>query len=137
MTRANGKMSKVYLELFNEFVPRIPKNEAEYDGLVEQLNWLIDKGQLSPDEHDYMMLIAVLIQAYDDIHYPHSMFDLRGSELICQLLQERGLRQKDLVPIFKTESIVSAVLHGKRQMTAEHLTKLSAFFQLPIEAFVA
>lgn len=125
-----------YVDLFNEFVPRLPKNEAEYDALVEQLNWLIDKGDLSPDEHDYMMLLGVLIQAYDDVYYPDAMFDVRGSEFVRQLLQEQGLRQKDLVPIFKTESIVSDVLNGKRRMTVEHLVKMSDFFHLPIEAFI-
>ena len=130
-------MNKVhYVDLFNEFVPRLPKNEVEYDALVEQLNWLIDKGKLSPDEHDFMMLLGVLIQVYDDIHFPDVMFDVRGSELVQQLLQEQGLRQKDLVPIFKTESIVSDVLNRKRQMTVEHLVKLSDFFRLPIEAFI-
>ena len=33
---------------------------------------------------------------------------------------ELGLQQKDLVPIFKTESIVSAILNGKRKFTVEH-----------------
>lgn len=125
-----------YLDLFNEFAPRIPKNEAAYDGLVEQLNWLIDKGDLTTDEHDYLLLLGALIQAYDDIHYPDALFDVRGAELVRQLLQEQGLRQKDLLPIFKTESIVSAILNNKRQMTVNHLVKLSDFFQLPIEAFV-
>lgn len=125
-----------YLDLFNEFVPRIPKNEAEYDALVEQINWLIDKGNLTPDEHDFMMLLGVLIEVYDDIHYPDTMFDMRGTELAQQLLEEQGLRQKDLVPIFKTESVVSAVLNGKRKMNVNHLVGLSNFFQLPIEAFV-
>jgi len=35
------------------------------------------------------------------------------------------------VPIFKTKSIVSAVLNGKRQLTTEHIDKLAAFFRLP------
>ena len=125
-----------YINLLNEFVPRIPKSEVEYDALVEQLNWLIDKGELTVDEHDYMLLVGELIEAYDDIHYPDSLFELRGAELVRQLLQDHGLRQKDLVPIFKTESIVSAVLNNKRQMTLNHIIGLADFFQLSMEAFV-
>jgi hypothetical protein len=41
----------------------------------------------------------------------------------------------DLVPIFKTRSIVSAVLAGKRQLTVEHINRLAAFFNLPHELF--
>jgi HTH-type transcriptional regulator/antitoxin HigA len=51
------------------------------------------------------------------------------------LLDEFGLRQKDLVPIFKTESIVSAVLNGQRQLTANHIRQLAEFFHISPAAF--
>lgn len=52
------------------------------------------------------------------------------------LIEESSVRQKDLVPIFKTESIVSDVLKGKRKLTVEHIQKLGEFFNVsPAEFF--
>jgi HTH-type transcriptional regulator/antitoxin HigA len=53
------------------------------------------------------------------------------------LLFERGLRQKDLVPIFGTESIVSEVLAGKRELQAKHIARLAEFFHVSPSAFFA
>jgi HTH-type transcriptional regulator/antitoxin HigA len=46
------------------------------------------------------------------------------------------LRQKDLVPVFKTESIVSDILNGKRQLTVRHIQELAQFFNLPTAVFL-
>ncbi|MGZ7029918.1 MAG: helix-turn-helix domain-containing protein, partial [Terriglobales bacterium] len=48
--------------------------------------------------------------------------------IIRHLMEAHGLRQKDLVSIFGTESIASEVLHGKRELTKEHIKRLSARF---------
>jgi HTH-type transcriptional regulator/antitoxin HigA len=48
-----------------------------------------------------------------------------------KIAENASVKQKDLVPIFKPKSIVSAVLNGKRSLTAEHIDKLAAFFHLP------
>ncbi len=50
-------------------------------------------------------------------------------------MEERGLRQKDLVPIFKTESIVSDILNNRRQLTTRHIQELAKFFNISPAAF--
>ena len=59
-----------------------------------------------------------------------------GVKLIRRLMQDRGLPQKDLVPIFRTESIVSAVLNGRRQLTRRHIEESARFFAIPASAFL-
>ena len=49
---------------------------------------------------------------------------------------KRQIRQKDLVPIFKTESIISEVLTGKRQLTMGYIQELAQFFQLSPAVFL-
>jgi HTH-type transcriptional regulator/antitoxin HigA len=61
--------------------------------------------------------------------------DIYGVELLKVLIEERDLRQKDLVPIFKTESIVSAVLSGQRNLTVQHIQGLANFFHVSPAAF--
>ncbi|NEQ86069.1 MAG: helix-turn-helix domain-containing protein, partial [Moorea sp. SIO2I5] len=45
------------------------------------------------------------------------------------------LRQQDLVSIFKTKSIVSMILSGKRNLTVEHIQKLADYFKCSPYAF--
>jgi len=50
-------------------------------------------------------------------------------------MEANGLRQKDMVDIFGTASIISEVLNGKRKFTTEHIRRLSRRFQVSPELF--
>lgn len=124
-----------YPEMLQTFVPRPISSEADYETTVAQMDVLLDKGDLTPDEQDFLTLLGTLVSAYEEEVYPDEMFELRGVELVRGLLELHDLKQKDLVPIFKTKSIVSAVLNGKRPLTVEHIDKLAKQFNLPHELF--
>jgi len=130
-----GTVSPTYEELVLDFLPRPIKTETEYEAVQKEVDRLVDKGELSPDEEDYLDLLGTLIMNYEERTEDKSEYELRGVELIKGLMELHHLKQKDLVSIFKTKSIVSAVLTGKRQLTAEHINKLAAFFDLPHELF--
>ena len=51
------------------------------------------------------------------------------------LMEEHHLRQKDLVDVFGTPSVVSEVMHGKREMTKGQIAQLSARFHVSPELF--
>jgi len=126
-----------YQELLQLFVPRPIVTEADYETTVAEMNTLIDKGELTPDEQDFLTLLGTLVSAYEDDHFPDEEFELRGVELIKGLMELHDLKQKDLMPIFKTKSITSEVLNGKRPLTVAHINKLAAYFRLPHELFFA
>ena len=94
---------------------------------------LIDRGDLTPDEEDYLDLLGTLVYEYEEEHV--QIPSLFGVDLLKALIEESNLRQKDLVPIFKTESIVSEVLSGQRKLTVEHIQKLADFFHISPTAF--
>src|SRR5260370_28388489 len=50
-------------------------------------------------------------------------------------MDANNLRQKDLVPIFGSESIVSEVLHRKRDLNRAHIEKLSKRFHVSPAVF--
>lgn len=128
-----GKAS--YPDLLQSFQPRPIKTEAQYDTAVLQMNHLLDKGELTYDQQDLLTLLGTLVASYEDINFPDEQFEIRGIELVKALMMEQGLKQIDLLPIFKTKSIVSAVLHGKRRLTVRHIDELAAFFDLPHALF--
>ena len=57
------------------------------------------------------------------------------AELIRHLMDQHGLQQKDLADVFGTPSIVSEVLSGKRELTKDHIKRLSRRFHLSPELF--
>ena len=61
--------------------------------------------------------------------------DIYGVELLKVLLEERNLKEKDLVSIFKTESIISDILNEKRQLTTRHIQELAEFFNVSPSVF--
>jgi len=51
------------------------------------------------------------------------------------LMDQHGLKQKDLIDVFGTPSIVSEVLNSKRELSKEHIRRLSARFKVSPELF--
>ena len=112
-----------YIELLKQFPPRPIKSEEEFQAMQEIVNQLLDKPELREEESDYLDVLGMLIYEYEkDLDI---VTDIYGVELLKVLLDERNLKQKDLVSIFKTESIVSDVLNEKRKLTTRHIKKFS------------
>ena len=128
-------MSDKYLQLLQQFPPRTINNDEELEATVAVIDKLLDSEQLSPEESDYLNVLGTLVFDYEQRTEP--IADIYGVELLKVLITERQLRQKDLVPIFKTESIVSDILNGKRQLTLRHIQELAQFFNLSPGVFLA
>jgi HTH-type transcriptional regulator / antitoxin HigA len=122
-----------YLDLINEFPPRLIESEADYLAVQQVIDDLLDVGQLNTDRRKYLNLLGTIVREYEQrtLEIP----DIHGVELLNVLIAEWGLKQKELVPIFKTESIASAVINGHRQLTVEHIEKLSEFFHVSPAVF--
>ncbi|HEY9873334.1 MAG TPA: hypothetical protein V6D12_07845 [Candidatus Obscuribacterales bacterium] len=130
---SGSRNTSAYIELLKSFPPRPIASEEEFIATQEVIDSLIDRGELTPDEQDYLNVLGTLVYEYEQKQEP--IPDIYGVELLKALLVEFNLRQKDLVPIFKTESIVSAVLSGQRKLTATHIRKLAEFFHISPAAF--
>jgi HTH-type transcriptional regulator/antitoxin HigA len=122
---------RTYQDLLLAFLPRTIRNEAEFATVQREIDRLIDQDDLSPDEQEYLDLLGTLVWAYEEQQENRVAYELRGVELVRGLLELHNLRLKDLTPLFKTKSIASAVLNGKRRLTVEQINRLAAFFRLP------
>jgi HTH-type transcriptional regulator/antitoxin HigA len=74
-----------------------------------------------------------LIEAYEEEH--HSIPDASPVEVLRALMEAHNLRQKDLAPIFGSESIVSEILHKKRGLNRTHIERLSQRFHVSPAVF--
>ncbi len=84
-------------------------------------------------EEKYAAVLITLIEAYEEEH--HSIPDASPVEVLRTLMDANNLRQKDLVSVFGSESIVSEVLHRKRDLNRAHIEKLSKRFHVSPAVF--
>jgi HTH-type transcriptional regulator / antitoxin HigA len=131
----NGLNKTRYGQLLSAFLPHTISNQTEYNEVQKEIDRLIDQGDLTDEETAYLDLLGTLIWAYEAQTEDKANYTLRGVELLKGLLELHDLKQKDLVSIFKSESIISAILNGKRKLTVAHINQLAAFFHVPHELF--
>jgi HTH-type transcriptional regulator / antitoxin HigA len=130
------KMTVVTLKKYNikGFPPPRPiTSEAQNEHYTEVLYNLERRGHLSAAEEKYAELLTVLIEAYEEEHYP-----IRAAspvEVLAELMAANNLKQKDLAPVLGSESIVSEVLNGKRELNEQHIEKLSWRFKVSPAVF--
>lgn len=74
---------------------------------------------MSAAERRMAKLLTLLIEHFEDKHY--ALKAARPLDVLNKLMSANNLKQKDLLDVFGTPSIVSEVLHGKRQFTMEHI----------------
>jgi len=122
-----------YQQLLLKFSPQTIKSEQGLAAAQDIIDSLVDKRSLSQEERDFLSLLGTLVSEYERKHHP--IPDIYGVELLKVLIEEHGLRQKDLLPIFKTESIISDVLSGKRKLTIGHVQGLAKFFHVSPNVF--
>jgi HTH-type transcriptional regulator/antitoxin HigA len=82
-----------------------------------------------------MRLLLLLVEDFERNSDP--IPDAGPMDVLRHLMEAHGLRQRDLTDVFGTESIVSEVLHGKRELTKEHIRRLSARFSVSPAVFFA
>ena len=123
-----------YATLLAKTLPAVIHSEKEnehYTALLEELDRRT--GKVTIAEQRLAELLTLLIEDFEEKHY--SLKASTGIEVLEELIEANGLKQKDLVDIFGTPSIISEVLRGKRKFTTEHIRKLSRRFHVSPELF--
>ncbi len=118
-----------YRDLLLAIEPRAITSEAQAEVYRETIDALTDRPGLSPGQREMVGLLGQLVYDWEEEHEepieapPHAIVQL--------LLEDRGIRQRDLVPaVFSTESAVSDFLAGRRPLTYDRVRKLAAFFRV-------
>lgn len=122
---------------FDRMVRLRPIRSAdEYDRTVALMNFLLD---VVGDREDHALsglldLIGELVEDYDATHYAIEASEPR--EVLRYLMEMRGLKQGDLADIVP-QSNLSAILAGKRKISANLAGKLARYFRISAAVFVS
>ena len=126
--------NKKYAALLTETLPVSIKTGEEHERMLKTVGDLMRKGDLSPEEGRLLELLADIIEDYEDQVYP--IEKNAPHEILRFLVEENKMKQKELLPIFGSEGIISEVLNGKRGITAKHAKSLGEFFKVSPELFI-
>ena len=108
-------------------------SEPQHKQYVAALLEFDKRDRLTGEERQFANDLAARIEQYEDEKYADP--DVSPVDVIKELMEANGLRQKDLVPVLGSESAVSMVLSGKRGLSTEQIRKLSERFNLSVAAF--
>jgi HTH-type transcriptional regulator / antitoxin HigA len=123
-----------YASLLLNSLPTVIRSEAENERHIAILAELDRKGsRMSAAERRMAELLTLLVEDFEEKHYQLKAAIPR--DVLKELMLANDLKQKDLLDVFGTPSIVSEVLRGKRRLTTEHIRRLSRRFRVSPELF--
>lgn len=111
------------------------RTKSDHKAALKRIDELIaqdpKKGSAVYDELD---VLGTLVASYEDIHIPIAA--PTPVETIKYLMEERGLKSKDLVPYFGSKGLVSEFLNHKRDLSIRTIKALHKGLGLPYEVLL-
>ena len=123
-----------YTALLREVAPKVIRTEQENEAYTEILYELDRRSKdLTAAEKELAELLTLLIENFEETRY--RLPRAKPLDALRFLMDQHELKQKDLVKVFGTASIVSEVLSGKRELNKKHIKRLSRRFHVSPELF--
>jgi HTH-type transcriptional regulator/antitoxin HigA len=127
--------NKKYARLLARVLPRVIKTKKEHERILAEVEKLMDKGEHRTAEEDAALdLMVRLIEDYEGEHHP--LPDPSPHEMLVYLMEQRSLKQADLLAIFKSRGYVSDVINAKRAISKVHAKELADFFKVSADLFI-
>jgi HTH-type transcriptional regulator/antitoxin HigA len=120
-------------EMIRRGAPRVIHTDEELAEYTEALFALTAKADPTPEEEEAIELMTLLVERYELDRYP--MPAAEPADVLRFLLEQNGLSQRDIASELGSESTVSLVLSGKRQLNRDHIARLSRRFNVSPAVF--
>ncbi len=122
-------LDREYAQLLAAVQPKVIETEEENEFYLAEVTKLMRLGDaISPAQERLLRLLVNLIESFEDRHY--QIESATPLEILTELVRDRGLKQRDLVPVFGSQGIASEVLNGKRGISKAHAKALGEFFKV-------
>jgi HTH-type transcriptional regulator/antitoxin HigA len=123
-----------YAKLLVKVLPRPIREDREHERLTQMLLRLDERDDLSPEEEALAEVLTLLIEDYEEKCYP--MPRVSPNESLKALMDDRGLKHKDIWPVLGNKGAATEILNGRRSISKAQAKRLAEFFQVPIDLFV-
>src|ERR1035437_3006107 len=120
-----------YARLIAVSLPIPPRTEADNERLIEMLSALDELEDLTPEEAAFAELLAIVIEDFEEKNY--TLPAVAPQEALKALMEDRGLRHKDIAPVVANKGLTTEILNGRRKIGAAMAKRLAAHFHVPVE----
>ncbi|MDJ0798173.1 MAG: transcriptional regulator [Calothrix sp. MO_167.B12] len=122
-------------ELLSEYQPKLIRNEQENEKVLAIVEELMHRQNRSPEENELYELLITLVEKFEQEYYspgtasnPHSM--------LLFLMEQRGMKQADLVGVIGSKGVVSEVINQKREISKAQAKALGELFHVDPALFI-
>lgn len=116
-------------------LPAKPRNREELAGMTSLLETLAANETAQPPAMErFIETHTALVMQYEEEIQPEPLGSPAG--VLKYLMEERGLRQVDLVPILGSKSYVSQIVSGHRPIGRDSAAKLAQYFRVSPHSFL-
>jgi len=119
--------------LIKDEAPKTISSLQQHEAYISRLLKLQRKTHRTAEETETAKLLIVLIADYEAKHF--TIQKASGVEVLKELMDVNGLRQKDLAEDLGGESVVSLILKEKRKLNRRQMEKLGQRFQVSPAVF--
>ena len=123
-----------YARLIASSLPIPPRSEAQNDRLIKLLSAMDEREDLTPEEEAFAELLAIVIEDFEDRHY--ALPAVPPHEALKALMEDRGLRHKDVWPVVGNKGLTTEILNGRRKISSALAKRLALHLRVPVELFV-
>lgn len=127
-------MPDSYFELVKRFPLTHIRSLRHLGQAIALVDELLQK-RLDRGAQEYLDALSDLIATYEDEHEPTP--DASESDVLRELMRSSGHKQMALSKaVGISQSTLSAILTGEREMTKSHMVALARFFNVPPSVFL-
>ena len=112
---------------------KILRTEAEYQAALDYVAALMDAPPGSAEE-DELELFAMLIEQYEEEHFPIAPPD--PVDALLFRMEQEGLTRTDLIAYIGSQSKVSEVLNRKRPLSLTMIRRLHEELGIPADVLL-
>ena len=116
--------------------PHVLRNATEYTAAIEEIDYLLDTDPpLGSEAYERLEFLSVLVQVYEDAHYPLEELPT-PQEVVDFMLEQKGLSRTDLAKSLGGKNRVSAFFHGVRPLSLRQVTALREYLGIPADLLI-
>lgn len=124
-----------YKELLLQYQPKLIRTEEENARALAIVEELMHRSNRTPEEDELYNLLIALIEKFEQEYYSPGRSSTPYS-LLQFLMEQRNVKQADLVGIIGSKGVVSEVVNGKREISKAQAKALGEFFQVNPGLFI-
>ena len=134
-TIVSDSYQRQYLPLVQSYPLRPIRSEKELDRAIRRIDALLDQPHRSRAEEDYLEVLGNLVERYEAEKHPEE--PVSDAAMLRHLIDAKGVSQGEVARATGiANSTISAVLHGKRSLSRDHIGRLAAYFTVTPDVFV-